>query len=211
MHTRIHEQNGYSFALVYGMLPGISGVMFDPRAANLNDPAWIEAYEAAVVTFRAVLPLVWLEWPAMAGMKYVDREDVDMYIAHAEEVLNNTEYPYTGEELETARRVRDELMSLKARKKPVAKPLIGSPGYVYLLQASTGVCKIGRTKDPSKRTKMLEVKLPFDVTLGALIKTDDMHNLEYSLHVRFGDKRVNGEWFNLEPEDIEYIKSLQGE
>jgi hypothetical protein len=196
------------------MYPGLDGVQFDPRAANLNDPAWVEAYEAASLTFRAILPWVWLEWPAMAGAKLVQREDFDMYIAYADEVLNNTEYKYTDEEYETARRVKEDLLAYRAKRskgKRSRKPGVNTAGFVYVLKSPLGAFKIGRTKSPDKRLKRIEVKMPFEVELVTLVQTDDMYELEISLHERFAGKHVNGEWFALEPEDIEYIKSLQGE
>jgi hypothetical protein len=41
-----------------------------------------------------------------------------------------------------------------------------------------------------------------------MIQTSDMRELERMLHARFADKRVDGEWFILTPEDVEYIKGL---
>lgn len=83
-----------------------------------------------------------------------------------------------------------------------------NPGFVYLLQSPTSAYKIGRTKNPENRLKTFEVKLPFEVEFVCLIKTPHMSVLESQLHARFADKRVNGEWFDLLPEDVEYIKSL---
>lgn len=81
-------------------------------------------------------------------------------------------------------------------------------GWVYLVQSPTGYYKIGRTSDPDNRVKTFKVKLPFEVEYICLIQTGDMYILESQLHIRFADKRVNGEWFNLESADVEYIRSL---
>lgn len=83
-------------------------------------------------------------------------------------------------------------------------------GYVYLIQSPTGAYKIGRTKDPSNRMKTFTVKLPFEVDYVCVIETADMYTLEGDLHLRFNSKRVNGEWFRLEPQDVEHIKELAG-
>lgn len=83
-------------------------------------------------------------------------------------------------------------------------------GFVYLLQSDTGFYKIGRTKNPKSRSKTFGVQLPFEVKFIATIATPDMHSLEAELHAHFASKRVNGEWFNLSPEDVGYIKSLAG-
>lgn len=95
-------------------------------------------------------------------------------------------------------------------KKDPARSNPQRAGYVYLLRAHSGLYKIGFTKNPDHRIETFSVKLPFEVEFEALINTDNMHQLERGLHVMFDDKRVNGEWFNLSPEDVAYIKSLQG-
>ena len=84
-------------------------------------------------------------------------------------------------------------------------------GYVYLLQSVSGHYKIGRTVNPQNRLKTFGVLLPFEVEFIALIKSDDCVSLERSLHQTFRDFRVNGEWFNLAPDDVEYIKGLAKE
>ena len=93
-------------------------------------------------------------------------------------------------------------------------PLVGInknpiPGYVYLINEINGPhYKIGRSVNPEDRTKTFGIKLPYKIEYEALIPTTDMHNLEAELHARFADKRVDGEWFALEPADVDYIKSL---
>lgn len=83
------------------------------------------------------------------------------------------------------------------------------PGYVYLLNEVNGDhYKIGRTVNPKSRLKTFSVKLPYKVEFEAVIETDDMYSLEAQLHHRFADKRVDGEWFDLTPDDVSYIKSL---
>jgi hypothetical protein len=92
--------------------------------------------------------------------------------------------------------------SIQKKKQRVPKK-----GYVYLLKAENG-CKIGMSVNPKKRIETLGVKLPFPIDTICTIKTDDMTSLELELHQHFADKRINGEWFNLDTEDIEYIKGL---
>jgi hypothetical protein len=81
-------------------------------------------------------------------------------------------------------------------------------GFVYLLQSPTGAYKIGRAIDPEDRLRTFSVKLPFEVEYACLIRTSDMVALERELHQQFEEKRVNGEWFNLDENDVAYIKSL---
>lgn len=82
-------------------------------------------------------------------------------------------------------------------------------GFVYLIEASNGTYKIGRTKDPDDRMKTFNVKLPFAVEYLTVIQTDDMYSLERDLHQRFADKRLDGsEFFQLSTDDIAYIAGL---
>lgn len=81
-------------------------------------------------------------------------------------------------------------------------------GYVYLIQSPTGKHKIGRTVNPADRMKTFTVKLPFEVAYVCVIATEDMYALERTLHRKFKNQRVNGEWFDLSADDIEYIKGL---
>lgn len=83
-------------------------------------------------------------------------------------------------------------------------------GYVYLIEASNGTYKIGRTKNPKDRMKTFKTKLPFEVEYLAIIQTDDMYALEAQLHGRFKKKRLNGsEFFQLDNDDIAYIVGLK--
>jgi hypothetical protein len=96
----------------------------------------------------------------------------------------------------------------KKKKQEAKKTKKRKPGYVYLLQSPSAAYKIGRTKAPQNRLKTFAVNLPFEVEYIALIQTNDMAGLERQLHQRFADKRVNGEWFELSSEDVQYIQGL---
>jgi hypothetical protein len=85
-------------------------------------------------------------------------------------------------------------------------------GYVYLLRAHKPFeeCyKIGRTKDPKRRFKDFGVKLPYRVEVVALIYAFDAYQLEANCHTYFEDKRVEGEWFRLNPSDVEMFRAGQ--
>lgn len=79
-------------------------------------------------------------------------------------------------------------------------------GYVYLIAASNGTYKIGRTKNPEDRMKTFGLRLPFHVEYVAVVQTEDMYSLEKELHKRFKKKRLNGsEFFQLVEDDVNYI------
>lgn len=81
-------------------------------------------------------------------------------------------------------------------------------GWVYVIKSPTGAYKIGKSSNPNNRIKTFEVKLPFEVEFICLIPAADMNRLEKHLHGHFTEKHINGEWFALTPEDVEYIKGL---
>lgn len=82
-------------------------------------------------------------------------------------------------------------------------------GYVYVLKQIGGdYYKIGRTSNPDNRRETFNVKLPFMVEYEIVIKTDDMYLLERQLHSRFNAKWIDGEWFQLDANDLEAIRSI---
>jgi predicted GIY-YIG superfamily endonuclease len=83
-------------------------------------------------------------------------------------------------------------------------------GYVYLLRSISGYYKIGKAKNPERRMKTFGVQLPFEVEFEHVIRCDDMNAYEKELHRRHASKRINGEWFDLSPEDVADIKAIGG-
>jgi hypothetical protein len=103
-----------------------------------------------------------------------------------------------------------DLVNLILNKQNSTYPaLSGNAGYVYLIQSVTGFYKIGKTKDVENRAKMFSVKLPFEIELDHVIRCSNRHVAERVLHDRFADKRINGEWFALAPQDVAWIKSIE--
>ncbi|ANC77540.1 hypothetical protein ABE65_012325 [Fictibacillus phosphorivorans] len=82
-----------------------------------------------------------------------------------------------------------------------------APGYVYFVQEHmNGTFKIGKTKHIEKRMNVFGVKLPFKNELIYLIKTGNHHQSEVAFHKHFFHKRLEGEWFELNQEDITWVK-----
>ena len=81
-------------------------------------------------------------------------------------------------------------------------------GYIYVLKADNGLYKIGRSKTPTERIRSLETKLPYELETVLILESGNYIQLELDLHQHFSNKRKQGEWFILGPEDIEYIRSL---
>lgn len=125
----------------------------------------------------------------------------DMLDAWGREVVMRLIYEIPDLQDETRDRAPAEKLSPASPKQQT--------GYIYLLKSPTSAYKIGRTRNPKDRLKTFSVKLPFEVEYIALIPTDDMVELERVLHARFDHRRINGEWFELSPDEVAYIKELE--
>lgn len=80
--------------------------------------------------------------------------------------------------------------------------------HVYLMGSDYGWYKIGAANDPLNRKETLGILLPFKITLIHAIQSDRALALERKLHKMFDSKRINGEWFTLDQDDIAFFKSL---
>ncbi len=79
--------------------------------------------------------------------------------------------------------------------------------FIYLIGASNGLVKIGKTTDTGSRIAILNTGSPVELTIIACFKTTLADEVEERLHSVYAEKRIKGEWFALTPEDIETIKN----
>ncbi len=80
------------------------------------------------------------------------------------------------------------------------------PGYIYFVQ-SNGFVKIGLTAFLENRLKEIRRNSPSGLSLIKYYKTDNMAKEECKWQHIFQSKRITGEWFELDGNDIEYITS----
>lgn len=81
-------------------------------------------------------------------------------------------------------------------------------GYIYFIkELFSGRIKIGKTKNLQQRLKLFSVKLPFEIELLHYVKTNNPSYVENLFHEFFEEKRVNGEWFELDVDDILWVLS----
>jgi hypothetical protein len=88
-------------------------------------------------------------------------------------------------------------------------PFEGRRGYLYVITDKGGLFKIGITVDPSARLGGLHTTIPGGVTKVLVRETSDMKKFERAIHERFRDKRVHGEWFQLDDDDLAIIRRMR--
>ena len=81
-------------------------------------------------------------------------------------------------------------------------------GWIYILRAGD-YYKIGRSQDPVNRYSQLATLPPWPTEIVHTFETENYHAIEKDLHDIFASKRANGEWFALDAEDVELLRSLQ--
>lgn len=83
--------------------------------------------------------------------------------------------------------------------------------YVYIIEGThKGVSryKIGKANDIKDRISRFEVKIPFDIKLICSFRVKDAISFESELHRVFAEKRLSGEWFDLNTKDFKKIFEL---
>lgn len=80
----------------------------------------------------------------------------------------------------------------------------------YFLDNEEKAYKIGYTKrEVETRIKELKTANPNDILIEKVYKTDRYtSNIEKMLHKEFKDKKIDGEWFLLNEEDVSKFESL---
>jgi hypothetical protein len=82
-------------------------------------------------------------------------------------------------------------------------------GYVYLIRAmGENLYKIGKSTNPEKRVQSIIGGLPMKAEAIHIAWFEDHSYAEQMFHDTFSKTRKNGEWFILEDEDVEFIKSF---
>jgi hypothetical protein len=82
-------------------------------------------------------------------------------------------------------------------------------GYVYVLSSMYGY-KIGKSRQLQERVRMFGVKLPFAFQVLMATWVEDCTSEESRLHRMFANMRLEGEWFKLDAQDLEFLRKELG-
>ncbi len=78
--------------------------------------------------------------------------------------------------------------------------------YVYVIHDIDGdVYKIGHSISVKMRLDQLQTSTPHNLQIYKSYQVDDYINIEKELHLHFMEKNIRGEWFRLDPSDIQFI------
>lgn len=97
---------------------------------------------------------------------------------------------------------------IRKENKIAKRRLINEPGFIYLLSSSVGLYKIGRTIDMERRFSDHVRTWPVELKIVHQVPVNQVVSCETFLLRRFRDKQKQGEWFDLDESDIEWLKSL---
>lgn len=80
-------------------------------------------------------------------------------------------------------------------------------GFIYFVRGGNGLVKIGRTSNLERRIRQIE-KQCGRVEVLHTIKTNSDRDHEKMFHFMFRDKRVSGEWFELNASDLSIVEDV---
>ena len=106
----------------------------------------------------------------------------------------------------------DWTRDLSARKASravvITQDELATTGFVYVVFVDTGVerlFKVGMSKNFQGRIDQHQTSLPFELHVAICYFVGNMRQEERCLHSLLESKRVRGEWFNLNDQDLEAI------
>ena len=79
---------------------------------------------------------------------------------------------------------------------------------VYILKTGRNLYKIGKTRDLHRRLASYHTHLPVLFRVVRQYPATNMDDLEASLHIVFQHRRVKGEWFRLNNDDLQICDNI---
>ena len=89
-----------------------------------------------------------------------------------------------------------------------SRKISGQPGWVYVIKADERY-KIGiSVSDVNKRIESLRTASAFPIEVICIIEVENAREIEALLHNRFRHKRLKGEWFSLDADDLDSLRRM---
>jgi len=95
---------------------------------------------------------------------------------------------------------KEELLEIKEE---LEKHLRKYP-EIYIIKCQK-YYKIGKSYDAYQRMKNIELSSPFKLEMVYHAEVNDAHKLEKKIHRKFRNKRVKGEWFELNKDEVKAV------
>ncbi len=92
------------------------------------------------------------------------------------------------------------------RRAPIRRSLAGDKVY-FMKNRRNGYTKIGVSCNPKFREKTLQSEEP-EIELLFAIAIEDAYRWEWEFHDVYSAKRIRGEWFALDDEEIAHCKGI---
>jgi hypothetical protein len=111
---------------------------------------------------------------------------------------------------------RDIMARARGREESAEKVVLdvdqwGVAGFIYVIylddSAGERFYKIGMAASFTPRFQNHQCSSPFDICVACAYYVGNMRAEERSLHDIFKDKRVRGEWFRLDDDDLDLIST----
>lgn len=186
--------NEYGY-LYFGCTINNKRILFSPILSNSADGIYVDD----VALSRAIL---------YCGQ--IEREEIEnLYGKYNSLIMTYYElavYGHQGYPLSSTK-IKDVLaLELTDSERSKVLEVYADYTYIYLIKDNrTGYIKIGRSNNPTERIKTLikqDTLLPQPNEFEFITLWEAPYYYERLLHKEFSNKRVRGEWFNLNEDDI---------
>lgn len=120
-------------------------------------------------------------------------------VCHLNEILNFEKHSVTKFEKSKKKQLKEKYQNAREQF---------TTSFVYIIQeGSNGYIKIGKANDPLNRiVHGLGAKSPYTLKVLHLIPSSVPLEVEKWLHRNYEHYRINGEWFNLNPEQKDELR-----
>ena len=181
--------NDYEFSSAPVMIN--KSILNDKRITELSDRLWRRYIELKLISGA------YNKIPEIDDAAWILRVNRDELENDIEELESNGLISYTS-----------DLLPLR---KIIEKEVHNNNSGVYLIKSELGYYKIGYSSDIDRRFKNLNSLTPAKLEIIHKINVVDYRTLESRLHMMYDKKRLSGEWFDLNNDDVKFIMSLDEE